>query len=184
VLGIIRGASQAHILAEVPIAEGVRWMRKPLGIHGHGPLEPFVPGFLEELARQGYSPWSAASYLVVIRHLSRWLGDHDGLATKLTPDRVREFVTERRARGYAKGRSTQGLVRVITSYLRKIGVVPEAASPVPETHLERVLHELAVYLFSERGLAHRTIPWYRYWRVGSCPLAKSALASADTSSRI
>ncbi len=137
-------------------------MGKPFGLHVRGPLEPFVPGFLEELARQGYSPCSATSYLIVMRHLSRWLGDHDWLPAKLTPDRVREYVAERRTRGYAKARSTHGMVRVLTSYLCRTGVVPDVASPVPETHLERVLAELVAYLISERGLAQGTILWYRY----------------------
>jgi len=54
------------------------------------------------------------------------------------------------------------MVRVLTSYLRRTGVIPEAASPVPETHLERVLAGLAAYLIGERGLAQGTILWYRY----------------------
>jgi len=136
--------------------------RKPFGIRVSGPLEPFVSGFLEELARQGYSPWSATSYLVVMRHLSLWLGDHDWSASGLTGERVQEFVADRRALGYAKGRSTGGMVEVLTRYLRKVGVTPEAVSPVPETHLERVLEGFVTYLSSERGLAQRTIHWYRY----------------------
>ena len=51
-------------------------MGKPFGIHVYGPLEPFVPGFLEELAGQRYSPWSAISYLIVMKHLSQWLDRH------------------------------------------------------------------------------------------------------------
>ena len=137
-------------------------MSKPFGIHVCGPLEPFVPGFLEELARQGYTPWSATSYLVVMRHLSQWLGDHNWSATELTSERVQEFITERRARGYTKGRSTRGMVQVLTNYLRRIGVVPEVAPPVPETHLARALDEFSTFLCNQRGLAQGTIHWYRY----------------------
>ena len=137
-------------------------MCKPFGIHVSGPLEPFVSGFLEELARQGYSPWSATSYLVVMRHLSRWLGDQELAVAKLTPQRVQKFVTERRARGYAKGRSNGGMVQVLTSYLRSIGAVPKVMSLVPEAYLTRVLDDFTTYLIGQRGLAQGTVHWYRY----------------------
>ena len=137
-------------------------MCKPFGIHVSGPLEPFVSGFLEELARQGYSPWSATSYLVVMRHLSRWLGDQEWAVAELTPQRVQEFVAERRARGYAKGRSNGGMVKVLISYLRSIGAVPEVMSLAPKTHLAWVLDSFTTYLISQRGLAQGTIHWYRY----------------------
>lgn len=137
-------------------------MCKQFGIHVYGPLESFVSGFLEELARQGYSPWSATSYLVVMRHLSRWLGDRKWTVTELTPQRVQEFVAERRELGYAKGRSTGGMVRVLTSYLRSIGAVPEMMPFVPETHLAWVLNDFITYLTSQRGLAQGTIHWYQY----------------------
>lgn len=153
-------------------------MSKPFGIHVRGPLEPFVPGFLEELARQGYSPWSATSYLVVMSHLSRWLGDHNWPATELTSERVQDFVKERRARGYAKGRSARGMVKVLTNYLRRIGVVPEVASSVPETHLARALDEFSTYLFGQRGLAQGTIHWYRY--VVHRFLCSSGISNDDT----
>lgn len=118
-------------------------MCKQFGIHVSGPLEPFVSGFLDELARQGYSPWSATSYLVVMRHLSCWLGDQEFAVAELTPQRVQEFVAERRACGYAKGRSTGGMVRVLINYLSSIGAIPEVMPRVPEVHLAWVLDVFA-----------------------------------------
>ena len=38
-----------------------------------GPLEPFVPGLREELARLGYARTSTATLLQLAAHLSRWL---------------------------------------------------------------------------------------------------------------
>lgn len=151
-----------HTLAEVPNAEEVWSMCKQFGIHVSGPLEPFVSGFLDELARQGYSPWSATSYLVVMRHLSCWLGDQEFAVAELTPQRVQEFVAERRACGYAKGRSTGGMVRVLINYLSSIGAIPEVMPRVPEVHLAWVLDDFTTYLLSQRGLAQGTIHWYRY----------------------
>ena len=137
-------------------------MSKPFGIHVVGPLERYVPGFLEELARQGYTPWSATSYLGLMGHLSRWLRDHNVPAAELTPQLVHDFVEERRTHGYAKGRSARGMVRVLTAYLRGIGAIPEAGPSVPNTPLERLLEALTVYLANERGLANRTIQWCRH----------------------
>lgn len=136
-------------------------MGKPFGIHVYGPLQPFVPGFLEELARQRYSPWSATSYLIVMKHLSHWLDRHEWPPAELTPQRVQEFVIERRARGYAKGRSASGMVEVLVSYLRRIGEVPAATPLVPDTLLAKVLDEFSTHLSSQRGLARGTIGWYR-----------------------
>lgn len=135
-------------------------MCEMFGIHVHGPLEPFVSGFLQELAVRGYSGWSATSYLVLMGHLSRWLGQHGWVATDLTVERMQEFVAERRARGYAKGRSNGGMMAVLVAYLRSIGAIPEEKPPVPKTPLERSLDDFAKYLTNQRGLAQGTVSWY------------------------
>jgi integrase/recombinase XerD len=137
-------------------------MSRPFSIRVVGPLEPYVRGFLDELARQGYAPWSATSYLGLMGHLSRWLRDHDLAAAELTSQLVQDFLEERRAHGYAKGRSAHGMMRVLTVYLRGIGAMPAVAPSPPNTPLERLLEEFASYLVNERGLAERTIGWYRH----------------------
>src|SRR5207244_10329635 len=125
-------------------------------------LAPYVPGFRDELARQGYAPWSATSYLGLMAHLSRWLGDHRLALAELNSRFVDDFLEERRARGYAKGRSTRGMLGVLTAYLRGLGAMPEAAPSTADTPRERLLAEFAAYLVTERGLAERTITWYRH----------------------
>lgn len=137
-------------------------MSKPFGIRVVGPLEPYVLGFLNELARQGYAPWSATSYLGLMAHLSRWLRDNDVAVIELTPQHVLDFLEERRARGYAKGRSARGMMRVLTGYLVAIGAMPEVPPPPPVTPQERVLEEFTTHLVNERGLAERTIVGYRH----------------------
>lgn len=138
-------------------------MGKPFGVRVSGPLVPFVGGFLEELARQRYSPWSATSYLFVMRHLSLWLGDHGWTLLELTPQRLQVFVADRRAQGYAKGHSPDGMVGVLTAYLRGIGAMPPDCSPIPDTLAGRILQEFATYLTNERGLAKGTIHCYQYF---------------------
>lgn len=137
-------------------------MSKPFGIHVSGPLEPHVPGFLDELARRGYAPWSATSYLGLMGHLSRWLSANELAVGELTQQLVQDFVDERRAHGYAKGRSARGMVRVLTTYLREIGAMPDMVPSLPDTPLEWLLEEFTVYLARERGLAERTIHWCRH----------------------
>lgn len=157
-------------------------MCKPFGIRVSGPLEPFVAGFLDALARQGYSPWSATSYLVVMRHLSRWLGDHGWALAELTPGRLQGFVEDQRDRGYAKGRSLSGMVGVLAAHLRALGGMPQVPLPVPETFIDRVLQEFATYLINERGLTHRTMHWYRNVAglfVSSCWGANEDVAGCD-----
>ena len=147
-----------------------------------GPAGTIAAGFLTELARKGYARWSARSYLAVMRHLSRWLSEHEWSVAELTPQRLACYVEDRRVRGYAKGRSIHGMVGVVVGYLREIGAAPEART-APETSLERLVEEFLRYLIEERGLAPRTIPWYRFvaqsflatCSVGEDPIPKSLL---------
>lgn len=136
-------------------------MGKLLGTHVYGPLASYVPGFLAELKRQHYADWSATSYLGVMAHLSRWLDQHQWLAVNLTPSRIEEFVTERRRQGYAKGRSTHGMVGVLAAYLREIGVIPAINPPGLRTPRDRVVEAFGAYLADQRGLVPRTINWYQ-----------------------
>lgn len=126
-----------------------------------GPLEPYVQDFLDGLARQGYAPSSMTAYLYLFEHLSRWLRDHALAVAELTPQLVQDFVEERRTRGYAKGRSARGMVRVLTSSLCLIGAMPALVPSPPGTPLERLLEEFTTHLADERGLAGRTIVGYR-----------------------
>lgn len=138
-------------------------MSKQFGIHVCGPLVPFVTGFLDELARQGFSPWSATSYLVVMRHLSHWLEEQKLEVTELTTELVKEFVAERRSLGYAKGRSTKGMIGRIIGYLNGIGAISEVVQDTASGQLETTLNEFATYLLEQRGLTRATICWYMYF---------------------
>ncbi|MCL6444656.1 MAG: site-specific integrase [Alicyclobacillus sp.] len=137
-------------------------MCKQFGIHVPGPLKPHVPEFMEELKRRHYSAWSATSYLVVMRHLSLWLVEHNWGLADLTSARIEMFVAERRRLGYAKGRSTRGMVGVLTTYLREIGAIPTTAPSEPSTPQCRVVEDFIQYLARERGLATGTLNWYRF----------------------
>lgn len=131
----------------------------PSSVKVTGPLAGLASGFIEELLRQGYTPPSARNHLLVMAHLSRWLQSRALGADNLTPARIAQFLTERRAAGYWNLRSERGL-RPLLDHLRTIGAVPTAVLPVLETPLEGLLHAFRDYLITERGLATDTIHSY------------------------
>ena len=88
-----------------------------------GPLEPYTAGFAAELARLGYTLFSARGQLGLAAHLSRWLAG-EGLGTAaLTPAVVARFLVVRRAGGYTAYRSSKALSPLL-GYLRGLGVAP------------------------------------------------------------
>ena len=48
-------------------------MKKSTRVLVTGPLAPYAAGYRAELDAQGYSPWTAVSYLYSCARLSRWL---------------------------------------------------------------------------------------------------------------
>lgn len=135
-------------------------MRKPSRVRVTGPLEPYVVGFRGELARQGYSRWTAIAHLQLMGHLSRWLGAHGLDASALSPASVELYLRDRRASGQVVRLTPRGLVPLV-GYLQELGVVAEPAPPVAEGPGERLLEDFATYLVRERGLAERTVAGYR-----------------------
>ena len=137
-------------------------MGKPFAVKVVGPLEPYVTDYRQKLLSLGYSPWSATAHLQVMRHLSQWLADQGLSGEEFTESRLAEFVEERRKQGYAKGQTANGMVRVLTAFLRDAGAIPAEVPRVPVTPDEELLESFTTYLREERGLAARTIHWCRY----------------------
>ena len=107
-------------------------MSSPLRVRVVGPLQSYVVGFWDELKRLGYRPNAASSQLQLMAHLSRWLEYQCLGLSELTPQRLDEFLVDRRAEGCAMWLSPKALVPLL-GFLRGLGVVPEAAPVVPET---------------------------------------------------
>ena len=126
-------------------------LANPSRMHVPGPLGPFAAGFLEELVRRRYSPGSLSPYLAIMRHLSRWLGDHGLSLADLTSQRLQEFAAERRAQGF-RFHSARGTIGVLAAYLRAVGAIPVVPSPAIDTDMERILHAFAEFTVNERGL--------------------------------
>lgn len=136
-------------------------MGKLLGTHVDGPLADYTAGFMAALKGQGFADWSATSYQGLMAHLSRWLVQNEWRPCDLTPSRIEDFVAERRRLGYAKGRSTLGMVGVLATYLRAIGVIPAEKPVVPYTRQGHVVQAFAAYLATQRGLTASTIKRYQ-----------------------
>jgi len=136
-------------------------MGKVLGTHVNGPLADYATGFMAALKTQGFADWSATSYQGLMAHLSRWLVQHEWLPCDLTSSRIEHFVADRRRLGYAKGRSTRGMVAILVTYLRTIGAIPAEEPASPDSLHDHVVQAFAAYLSTQRGLAAVTITRYQ-----------------------
>jgi integrase/recombinase XerD len=120
-----------------------------------GPLAPYAEGFRAELERLGYTPLTAAVHVRLMAHLSRWLAREGRGASGLSPAVVDAYFAERRAVGYV-GHVTGRALRPLIGYLRRLGVVADAAPVVPASPAERVLARYRDWQLTERGLIETT----------------------------
>lgn len=136
-------------------------MRTPSCPRVSGPLGPYAQGFWEELARRGYSGFTAEAQVHLMAHLSRWLIEQGLDAGELSAERLRLFLADRRASGQ-KRVSPRG-VGPLVGFLRGLGVVPEPSAVVAAGFVEELLAEFGTYLVDERGLAAATVRRYCYF---------------------
>jgi integrase/recombinase XerD len=131
-------------------------MKRAIAVRIVGPLAPHLEGFWDELARQHYTPLSAANQLRVMAHLSRWLRDRRIEPQHLGPPQIEEFLRTRRRAGYTCWLSVRGLSPML-DYLRAVGVVPQRPPDLPTTEDGMLVQEYVEYLRAERGLVETTI---------------------------
>ena len=84
----------------------------------NGPLAPYAAGFRWELVRLGYRPKPVCDQLRLLAHASRWLAGQGLGAEALTPMRVDEFLSRRRAEGYTLWLSPKAMTPML-DYLRR-----------------------------------------------------------------
>jgi integrase len=137
-------------------------MKKSTRVLVTGPLEPYAAGYRRELERQGYSAWTAVSYLYSFARLSRWLAEQRLTAGDLDVECVGRFLTARpgSCRATVQRATPRGMFSLL-GYLQGLGVAPSLAAVRPGTARDALLDEFAEFLQTERGLAERTICWYR-----------------------
>jgi len=135
-------------------------MKRSSQVRVTGPLALYAVGFKENLAKQGYSVWTALSLLQLMARLSEWMAASEVGPAGLTPEILERFLTDRKASGQVRRLSPRGLIPLL-GYLREVGVVPPA-TPRPVTGpVGELLDRFAHHLETERGLAMGTIRAYR-----------------------
>ena len=133
--------------------------RGPSHVRVSGPLAPYADGFRAALDAWRFSPWSQMFYLHLLADVSRWLDRHGLGPSGLTDANVSAFRQDRRSRGRARFRGTQGLV-LLVSFLRDAGAVPPPTAAEPGDETAVLVAEFAGYLAGERGLRPQTIVLY------------------------
>ncbi|MGH9248307.1 MAG: tyrosine-type recombinase/integrase, partial [Acidimicrobiales bacterium] len=145
-------------------SKAVHSVPNPSRVRFVGPLAPFAPGLVEELASLGYTATSATMQMQLAASLSRWL---DATATGiglegLTEPVMERFLLERRAK-HTSHYSPLALAPIV-GYLRRAGVVPAAvASARPVTAADVLLGRFAGYLAGPRGLTPPVVRAYVHW---------------------
>lgn len=124
-----------------------------------GPLAGFAAGFGEYLERQGYRPGAVGEHLWLLVDVSRWLAERGLGAADLTAVCFEQFVTERRASGRLRLRSSRGLCPLV-EYLRGLGVVPAPVAVTPVTAAGQLVERYSAYLRERRGLSPSTVRNY------------------------
>lgn len=134
-----------------------------------GPLEAYAPAVAQELARNGYTPFSAIQHVAFVAHLSHWMDNGHHGPEDLTTEILQEYFNDRREAGYVNYRTMKSagpLLRVLAS--RDILITSEAKPSAPQLLLDR----FGDYLARVRGLATGTVTTYT-GRIR--PLARSRL---------
>ena len=134
-------------------------MSRRSGVRCTGPLESYLGGFADELARLGYTPGSAQQQLRLVARLSRWLADHDMGPAALTAEAIEVFVVVLRTVGYTVHRSSRAFAPLL-DYLRRLGVVGPPAVAEELTPVEALLARYRDYLRSRRDLAGSSVRVY------------------------
>lgn len=122
-----------------------------------GPLEDHASAVAEELARVGYTPFSASQHLAFVAHLSRWMQGENHVVGDLTVEVLEKYFSTRRAAGYGNYLSMKSagpLCRVLAS--RGVVVTTTVVSAASQLLLDR----FADHLTRVQGLAAGTATVY------------------------
>ena len=123
--------------------------------HCGDPLGPYVDGFAEQLAGQGYTAATTKEKLRLITHLNRWLERHDLSLPTLDEERVEQFLADRGPSQVRRGDART--CRMLLDYLRELGRIPLPTEIIDDTPLGRIESSFTHYLIAERGLSTATV---------------------------
>lgn len=132
-------------------------MGSPRHVRVSGPLAPYVAGFEEDLAEQGYR--SAKDQLYAMAQLSRWLSEETFEAEGLSAARVDQFLCWRTAAGYVSSLSMAKMAPLL-GYLVGRGFGTAFEPGTVSTPTESLMERYKCYLIEERGLSAQSIRHY------------------------
>lgn len=141
-------------------------MGRHLAFRVEGPLAPAATGLWQELRERGDSPAQVRARMRLMLELSRWMNEHEVGLADLNAGMLETLVADVRAELQREGRLIPGRwyspasERDVLAYLRELGIVEQAAVPVP-TQLDLIVGRFVEYLARERGVTNRTsVYWY------------------------
>ena len=147
------------------------------GVRMPGPVAPYARGFAGELARLGFTRYSAQKQLQLTAHVSRWLGDAGLSTADLDAGAVDGFLAARRDGGHGEFITPKALAPLL-GYLRGLGVAPQPEPPAAQTRAEQLLADYRTWLLAERGLRVKVVrgyadsvaaPAHTYWYLQASP---------------
>ena len=123
------------------------------------PVTALSKGLEEDLRRQGYAASTLWKQRRLLNDLIGWLQGQQLAMGDLSMAQVDRFMADRRAAGVRKLKTRKALGPIL-GYLRGLGIVPAAETPVEDGPAGETLNRYRRYLTTERGLA--TVTALRY----------------------
>jgi site-specific recombinase XerD len=125
-----------------------------------GPLAPFAPGLVTELASLGYTNGSATAQTRLAASLSRWMAAAGVRLGGLTEPVLDAYLAWRRSR-YSNFYSRRSLAPAL-AHLRRVGALPEpvVAPAASASRCETLLALFAAYLAGQRAVSPPVVRSY------------------------
>jgi integrase/recombinase XerD len=113
----------------------------------------------EDLRQQGYAASTLWKQRRLLNDLIGWLQGQQLAMGDLSMAQVDRFMADRRAAGVRKLKTRKALGPIL-GYLRGLGLVPAAETPVEDDPAQIILNRFRQFLITERGLATVTADRY------------------------
>lgn len=123
------------------------------------PVTALSKGLEEDLRRQGYTASTIWKQRRLLNDLIGWLQGQQLAMGNLSMAQVDRFMADRRAAGVRKLKTRKALGPIL-GYLRGLGLVPAAETPVEDDPAQIILNRFRQFLITERGLATVTADRY------------------------
>ena len=123
------------------------------------PVTALSKGLEEDLRQQGYAASTLWKQRRLLGDLIDWLQGQQLAMGDLSMAQVDRFMADRRAAGVRKLKTRKALGPIL-GYLRGLGLVPAAETPVEDDPAQAILNRYRQFLTTERGLADVTADRY------------------------